>query len=295
MKNCLILTILFCLLKPAQGQTRDEMYKNPDIMNMMWITIPAQNHFGDEHIERISFTIDSDTISTVGIHPKYDTAYIKKTFLAGVFSQRFFFYDLDFEGDRLVFKEKYPHIQLPALPSTKVTNRYGKEDTSRKYNIEEVHLYLDSTTYVYAHGYKPDHTKSLYGIPAKYVGDLGDIEARISQDMAAAAASTPIDSTLVYGAVITRFPVEKGMAAREKFELGSLLYGKPSVFSEIVKKNLMAHETSFGENGKPKWDFAILGTSGRPIDTRIKIYVHLNKDGSITMKLPRMLGNFTGD
>lgn len=196
----------------------------------------------------------------------------------------------------MVFKKKYPHIHLSALPSAKVTNRYGKEDTSRKYTIEGVHLYLDSTIYHYAHGYQPDHTKSLYGMPAKYVGDLQEVEEGIAREMASVSAQTPIDSTLVYGAVITRYPSESEvMPAKEKFELENLLYGKPSAFSKIVEKILLAKETNFDENGQPKWDFAILGTSGRPIDTRIKIYVHLNTDGSIIMKLPRMLGNFIGD
>jgi|GEM_PF-1222963 len=298
MKNYVILTIFLflCLSKTAQGQTTDEMYKNPDIMRKLIITVPIQNHFGDEHIERIGFAIDSDTIASVYIDPKHDTAYIKKTFLAsGAFSQRFFFFDFGFEGDRLVFKKKYPQIQSPTLPSAKITNMYEKEDSSRTYTIGGVRLYADSTVYVYTHGYKPDYTKSHFGMPAKYVGDLQEVEEQIAREMASAAVGTLLDSTLVYGAVITRYPVEEGMAAREKFELENLLYGKPSAFSKIVEKTLLAKETNFDENGQPKWDFAIMPTSGRPMDTRIKIYVHLNTDGSITIKLPRMLGNFTGD
>lgn len=294
MKKYIFTVIFLCILKPALSQRHKENL-NIDIKHRLLVTIPSQNYFGNKYIERIAFAIADDTVSSVAIYPKEDNAYLKETFLEGPFKQKFFFFDFGFEADKIVFKQKYHHIQLLTFPFARIVNMYEKEDSSKKYTIEGVRLYSDSTIYVYTNSYEADSKISYFGFPAKYKGDLQGLETRISRDIASTTSKTPIDSILVYEAVVSFSPSDFGRIRHTKFELRRLLYGKESVFSGIVERNLRAEETNFYEDGKPKWVAAIQGSSGTPMDTKVKIYVRLNADGSVIIKLPRMLGNFTGD
>lgn len=294
MNHHIITMIFVCLLKIAQGQQHEEN-GNTNVKHRLLVTLPSSNYFGNKYVERIGFAINSDTISFVSVHPTDDTAYLKETFLHGPFKQKFFFYDFGFEADKIVFKQKYPHIQLPIYPVAKIVNMYEKEDAHKKYIIEGVRLFPDSTIYVYTNGYQTNSIRSHFGFPAKYTGNLKDLETKISRDMASTTLRTPIDSILVYEAVVSYAPSDFEPIRHTNFELRRLIFGKESTFSSIVEKNLSADETSFYKNGKPKWSAAIQGSSGRPMDTKVKIYVRLNADGRTTIKLPRILGNFTGD
>ena len=170
----------------------------------------------------------------------------------------------------------------------------GSAEKLKNYSISAIDMYVDSTTFCYSHGYKWND-KSYFGLPAKYKGDLKNLENQISRDITSSYDGTPIDSVLVYEAVISLSDAELGRTAEEKFELKRLLFGKESVYSAIVAERLRAKETNYFDDGQPKWAAAIQGSSGRRMETKIKIYVRLNKDGSVTIKLPKMLGNFTGD
>lgn len=295
MKQYIIAIIFLCSLNMLQGQHKEDNV-NTDLKHRLLVTLPSKNYFNNNYVERIAFAIDGDTISSVSIQPIEDTSYLKETFLEGAFKQKFFFFDFGFIADRVIFKQKYPHIQLSAFPDVRIVDIYDKEDVNKKYTMEGVRLYSDSTVYVYTNIYEQSNKKSYFGFPAKYLGDLKEIETRISRDVIRSTTlKTSIDSVLIYEAVVSYSPPDFSNTQPTKFELQRLLYGQTSVFSDIAEKNLRAEETSFYKDGKPKWSPAIQGSSGRPMDTKIKVYVRLNTDGSVTIKLPRMLGNFTGD
>lgn len=294
MKQYIIGIIFLCSLNILQGQHKEDN-GNTDLKHRLLVTLPSKNYFNNKYVERIAFAIDGDTISSVSIQPIADTSYLKVTFLEGAFKQKFFFFDFGFIADRIIFKQKYPHMQLSAFPGVRIVNIYEKEDVNKKYTLEGVRLYSDSTVYVYTNMSEQSNKKSYFGVPAKYLGDLKEIETRISRDVMSTNLKTSIDSVLIYEAIVSYSPLGFSNTQPAKFELQRLLYGQTSVFSDIAEKNLRANETNFYKDGKPKWSPAIQGSSGRPMETKIKVYVRLNTDGSVTLKLPRMLGNFTGD
>ncbi|TYP92254.1 hypothetical protein BC792_11729 [Sphingobacterium allocomposti] len=267
MKQYIIGIIFLCSLNILQGQHKEDN-GNTDLKHRLLVTLPSKNYFNNKYVERIAFAIDGDTISSVSIQPIADTSYLKVTFLEGAFKQKFFFFDFGFIADRIIFKQKYPHMQLSAFPGVRI---------------------------VYTNMSEQSNKKSYFGVPAKYLGDLKEIETRISRDVMSTNLKTSIDSVLIYEAIVSYSPLGFSNTQPAKFELQRLLYGQTSVFSDIAEKNLRANETNFYKDGKPKWSPAIQGSSGRPMETKIKVYVRLNTDGSVTLKLPRMLGNFTGD
>ncbi|MGO3109947.1 MAG: hypothetical protein ACTIJ8_15915 [Sphingobacterium sp.] len=296
MKVYILATFLLFAFKqaPAQRYQEDNKVAESDLFR---VTIPIKNDFKDQHIKSISLLFGSDTLRFATVRPDpTDSSYIQNNFLQSAFASKNRFYDLGFEADYYVFKNNYPQIQVPKTPDARrmkfAVN--GNIETIKHYSISEIRMYTDSTTFIYTHGYKWNE-KSYFGFPAKYKENLEDVEDQISRDMKSSHSDVSIDSVLVYEAVISLTETEIGRTREEEFELKRLLFGRESAFSTVVEKNLKARKINYYNDGKSKWTAAILATSGRPIESKIKVYVRLNKDRSVTIKLPRMLGNFTGD
>lgn len=296
MKFYILTVLLFLVFNHVSAQRSQPDSKKAD-SDLFRITVPIKNDFNDRQIKSVFLLFRSDTLCFATIIPDTTgSTFIKNSFLQGAFAYRSRFYDLGFEGDYYVFKHRYPQIQIPTISEAqriKTTVNSSVKNLTH-YAISEIQMYADSTTFVYTHGHKWNE-KSYFGFPAKYNGNLKELEERISRDLASSRSDLSIDSVLVYEAVISLTPFEFGRTSKEEFKLNRLLFGKESIFSALVAKNLNAKETNYYSDGKSKWTAAILGTSGRPMETKIKIYVALNKDGSVAIKLPRMLGNFTGD
>lgn len=282
MKVCISIITLLTVLNVAQGQTHSDP-TNTDKRNILRFTVPAKNDFLDERTEIISFSLRDDTVFAIHVIPgKDDTT----EFLLHPFGGKMFYFDLCFEADRLVFAKKYPEIPLPVAPPVEIQNTHGQKN-DKLYKIVGIRFYRDSTEYTYGRNY--DLGPGAIGTPPQYKGDIGDVAAGIAGDVAAASIPTPFDSVLVFQAVVRTFSKSTGYGI---FELEGLRYGTPSAFSEIVAKHLLANENNFFDDGKPKW---IAGWIERPISTRVKVYVRLGRDGSVSILLPKRLGNFTGD
>src|SRR5690606_34512901 len=93
-----------------------------------------------------------------------------------------------------------------------------REDLSKKYVIDQVRLFWDSTVYIYTNGYKPQNHVE---IAAKHLDDVWELERNITRDIAGVSLKPPIDSVLVYEVVVreVELPSEKG------FEFKGLVFG----------------------------------------------------------------------
>lgn len=287
MKVLIVIIALLGTLDAAHSQTRNGGIDTEE-GNILRFTVPAQNHFLDEHTEIVSFSLRSDTVFSIHIIPrKDDTAYLNREFLTHPFGGKMFSFDLDFEADRLVFAKKYSRIPQSAAPAVKVLNSRGQKYEDKLYKIISMRFYNDSTEYTY--GWNYDFGKPGIGRPAQYKGDIDEMEAGIAREVAVTSIKAPFDSVLVFQALVRRYSESTGYGI---FELERLLYGKSSDFSEIAVEYLQSKENNFFDDGKPKW---IAAWIERRINSRVKVYVRLNRDGSVTIKLPKRLQNFTGD
>jgi len=196
------------------------------------------------------------------------------------------FYDLDFEGDKYLFRRKYNNQINFILPKINFRTVLGKDvnDLSNTVDMIWARVYKDSIIYSY------EKTKAIYknnsmdnketgpGIPAKYNGDLKKVADSISRQFTVSEHKTAIDSVLIYEAVVQKFG-NRGVLNDIK-----LIAGKPSSFSTAIETGLQATKS----NWKPAFLHA-----GRNINSKIKIYAKLNEDGSVTIQTPRMLGVLT--
>lgn len=259
-------------------------------------TILGRNIDDTVHTQFIRYSLNGDSTSSIVVQPKTDnnnSGYLKEKFLSGPFIDKFQFFDFTFEADRLVFNKNYTYPQSLNLEEIKQIIQNNKSVTNRFIYLNHVDLYLDSTI-LHLSADKPKAIYMAGGTAAKYTGDLRGLEAKIKK--AVKKMKQPVDSTLVYEAVIFRRHSEyHPEISTEKFELRGLLYGTPSAFSTIVEQYLRDHETNYQANGRSKWQAARLLRNDRPIDSKIKIYVHLSKEGNVEIKLPKVLGSPTGD
>lgn len=284
-----IIMVVLGNLNVAQGQPYGRHERN-----ILRFTVPAENHFIDKNTEHIAFLLNSDTVSFVRIEPKRDdTAYLNQEFLEDSFGRwKTFFFDLGFAADRLVFAKKYPRVSTPVVPHVEIKNIDGSEHEGKLYKISSIDFYRDSTRYTYDSNTSEKEIEKGgfgYGKPARYADNLDRLANEIAREVRNASIRVPSDSILVFQAVVRRFDRLTGYSP---FELEGLLYGKSSTFSEIVTERLRAKENNVFDDGTPKW---IAASGDRPMNTRIKIYVELTRDGSVIILLPRYLGSWTGD
>jgi len=291
MRVFIILISLLCILSVAYGQPQASRESKT-----LRIIVPAENDFGNEDIERVSFLLYEDKTSFVWVHPKIDdTISLDREFAKGNAWVSFFF-DLGFEADSLVFAKKFPGVQMPVLPSLEVYDNYLRERVDSLYRISWIDFYQDSTKYQFSPYSPQKNSETLrkggfgYGKPARYLGNMQEVAADIAREVGSSSIQVPFDSVLVFQSTVRRFDML--LEEEEIFELEGLVYGVRSVFSEIVSKHFQSEENRFFEDGGTKWRPA---HGDRSRNTRVKIYVRLERDGSVTIKLPRYVGNWTGD
>ncbi|WP_157970228.1 hypothetical protein [Albibacterium indicum] len=297
MKAPMILICLLCTLNVAHGQHQDVQERKTLRIK---ITVPAQNDFGDEHIEKVGFSLFGEKVSFVWVHPSMDdTAYLNREFLKDAFMKQMFFFDLGFEADSLVFAKKFPRITMPTLPNIEAYDQYQQKIVDSLYRLSSMDLYRDSTEYRFtpASQYSLKESRDAlrkggfgFGNPAGYLGDIQKLADDIAREVASSSFKVSFDSVLVFQSAVRR--LDRLLEGGEIFELEGLIYGTPSFFSEIAAKHLQAEENRFFEDGGTKWRPAH-GDLSR--NTRVKIYVRLEQDGKVTIKLPKYLGNWTGD
>jgi len=195
------------------------------------------------------------------------------------------YFDLNFDGDVYILKQNYPTISLPSPLNITSQNIHGQKNDDF-YDIRRISIYPDSTLYYYSINSFFEKEKTMWGIPAKYKGDIISIQNEISEMMKQNTSIHRSDSIAVFEITITKKGVIKS---------GVLIGGKSSVFSKYVYETLVKNKNAYFSDGTPKWKPAIIYSSGRPIETKLKVYAKLDKNNTVTIKLPNTLRNFTGN
>lgn len=279
--------MLFCLL--VDGQT---IVKN-NVKGIAKVTLLQKNNLGNNYTEEVSFAVRGDSIFAMNIVPKEnELEYLRSEFYQGPFKQKFKFFDFNFSADRLIFKKNYPKIQYPTREQIEFAKSNIKMDSISYYHLSSVQQFSDSTLFIFRlHPLVPrdiiDSTAIIptsWGRSAEFLGNLRNVENIIAKKMKSIKVKSDIDSIIVFRALVTReeYPL------RDSLIVENLLYGTSSVFSDLVKEELVSPK-----NGR--WRAAVWANNGQRTTTRIKIFAQLKQNGTVQLQLPRKLGNWTGD
>lgn len=184
-------------------------------------------------------------------------------------------YDMAFEGDVYMLKYKYGLINF-RIPNFKVNYRYERKFLSVNHDHFWSRITKDSTVYSFLIDTAND--ERVLGGPAKYLGDISELESTLAKIFAERGNKKDVDSIVVFRGAI-------GKLAENNIRDIELVAGKPSAFSKLIQKEL-EKKTNF-------WRAA--GIDRGPIETWIRIYARLNPNGSITIKMPRRLRTLSGE
>lgn len=284
----IIFSMFFCLI--AEGQTAILKDK---VKGIAKVIILQKNNLGNKYTEEVSFAVRGDSIFTINIVPKEnELIYLRSEFYQGPSKQKFKFFDFNFNADRLIFKKNYPKIQYPTRDQIEFAKSSIQMDSISYYHLSSVQQFSDSTLFIFRlHPLVPrdiiDSTAIIptsWGRSAEFLGNLRNVENIIAKKMKSIKVKSDIDSIIVFRALVTReeYPL------RDSLIVENLLYGTSSVFSDLVKEELVSPK-----NGR--WRAAVWANNGQRTTTRIKIFAQLKKNGTVQLQLPRKLGNWTGD
>ena len=185
-------------------------------------------------------------------------------------------YDLSIRGDSLVLVQKYPNLQIaPNLPLVRNEDwHHGRTDSTIQYYIYKIWQYRDSTVYNFLRGQEGFHgTYPL--LPAKLEGDFEAFTDSLSKELNKLESLDSSDYPFVLDGVMTN----KG-----KYTQVQLIYGESSAFSALVKKGLE----------EAQWRPALIVSSGARMKVKMRVYVTLDKQGNVSIELPKRMFNFTG-
>lgn len=184
-------------------------------------------------------------------------------------------YDLEFEGDAYLLEHKYGTIQYRAPI---ISAYYKQQNQLRTKPYEQIGAIIRQDSVIYhistgKHGVEED----IIGGPPQLLEGVGELANTIRELYLKKNLSGEIDSVLVFQGNIGKLPQNQIRNLR-------LVAGKESYFSKIAYEEI--------QNKKNAWRPA--GISVGPIATEVRIYVRLNKDGSVTIKTPRRLRTLSG-
>lgn len=188
------------------------------------------------------------------------------------------FYDMSFRGDSLYFLKKYGKLLIHTPEFYLGSSIWNKSDSL--YNQEiRAHIKMDSIIYHYVRkSVKSPHSINkrieVLGGVAKPRTSVSTIETKIGELYKNNAIPTT-DSISVFQGIVSKEGYLKNLEQ---------IVGKPSVFSKTVKNVL---EESF-----PSWTPAQIRTA---IQTQVRIYAELKRDGTITIETPKILATFSGN
>lgn len=181
--------------------------------------------------------------------------------------------------------QDYPWLNLPNIQEIQAKYLNADLNNTIKY-LSDLSLYRDSTVYYFSdnidfHGKIPP-----WGFLAKYLGDINNLQQQIATQVSALGANALIDSVCVFELIISRSGELKSI---------NLIGGTESDLSNIVKATFLSKENRYFDNSKKvTWKPAIIYGSGRPMETKLKVFVKVNKDKSVQISLPKTMRNFTG-
>lgn len=188
------------------------------------------------------------------------------------------FFDLQFEGDQDYFQHKYGKLkyQIPKLTSPKTKN-----GIDNFIDIDRVHIKKDSIIYEvtrYSTSYEKIQKTPFIGLGgvAKPSFNLRVIEEKLTNQYQNLIETAQKDSILVFRAKIT----EKGKLQ----DMQQIVGDQSSKLSVLINQEF--------QNPKNLWEPARIRSAKESV---IRIYVKINKDRTITVKTPKILGSFSGE
>lgn len=270
----LLISFLFFLGVKSQIYIDD---KSPEDYEELKILSPIKYDLKNRNIKYMDIGYFDKKASYVKI-------YVNETIQLNGFNENNHYFDLNFEGDMYILKQNYPSINLPSPMRITSQNIYGQESNDL-YDIRRVSIYPDSTIFFYSKNSIFDREKTLWGVPAKYIGNLKVIQEEISDNLKQNKLDQLKDSICVFEIVVTK---------EGELESGKLIGGDKSIFTQSVFETFFLKKNRYFEDSRSMWRPAVIYSSGRPINTKLKLYARLNKNGSVSIKLPNTLRNFTG-
>lgn len=198
------------------------------------------------------------------------------------------FYDMNFEGDIYVFKNKYKNSIRFVKPKIDVQQIYGK--TIECMGSKQLRTIIRKDSVIFDFNLEclredkrrniPDRTE--LGVPAKYSGDLTKLCSTIEKQLVEINSTVGIDSIIVFRGVVD-----------VNGDMSNLILeaGKPSVFSDAVKNVLTFLENPQTLRKRKIWVPARIERG--PVKSNIRIYVKLTEDGSVTMSTTQLLGTIS--
>ncbi|MFT3902384.1 MAG: hypothetical protein QM727_04390 [Niabella sp.] len=191
-------------------------------------------------------------------------------------------YDLGFIGDEYLFKQLYGPFVIPLFPNSKVENLPLLPGPHCKAALLDklVTISEDEVKYEFrincsSGEEKVTYNKRYIGAPAKYSGDISTLSRSAESLYIPDKDSSEIDSVLIFRGIVNQEGVLNNI---------EMVSGRGSKFSEAVLYAL--------ERSKYKWTAADIGVGS--IKTYIRVYAHLNKEGTITILTPHRLLNASG-
>lgn len=192
-------------------------------------------------------------------------------------------FDLVLAGDRYFFEGKYGTIryfnaeQIDRIPWTEKTEAITLGSTT--FDGDSVACYGELEL--------PDVARSNrdwgVGSPARYEGDISLLATKIAERLAEEGKGQVIDSALVFEGTVTKQFLLKDL---------TLVLGEKSVFSDIAEETLLWRVQESGKKLlRMNWHPAAIDRG--PIEVRTRIFVKLEKDGTVTIETPRRLKTFT--
>ncbi|OOG20039.1 hypothetical protein BWD42_09205 [Sphingobacterium sp. CZ-UAM] len=235
-------------------------------------------------------TIKDDNVNYINvIYANQKASYIKifsiKTTQFNGWKEDHNYFDLNFEGDRFILHQDYPWLNLPNIQEVQAKYLNANLNANIKY-LNKASLYRDSSVYYFSDNIDFYGKIPPWGFPAKYLGDINNLQQQIATQVSSLGANALIDSVCVFELIISRSGELKSI---------NLIGGTESDLSNIVKAIFLLKENRYFDNSKKvKWSPAIIYSSGRPIETKLKVFVKVNKDKSVQILLPKTMRNFTG-
>lgn len=198
------------------------------------------------------------------------------------------YYDMNFEGDLYVFKNKYKNSIRFLEPKIDIQQIYGKKIECPNSKQLKTIIRKDSVIFNFkleclGNDIQRDiPVRTDLGVPAKYAGDLKKLCSAIEKQIAEISSVANIDSIVVFRGVVD-----------VSGDMSSLILeaGEQSVFSDAVRYALNSPQRPKKLREPKLWVPARIERG--PVKSNIRIYARLNKGGSVTVSTTRLLGTIS--
>lgn len=216
--------------------------------------------------------------------------YILLKFENDSFGEKTEHFDLTFEGDLWLLKKAYPSIEVLDLQSDVFNSNVGlgieKIQRIKSITIERKKIQITLFNNTISSDTRDDLTENVWAFPATYIGGTKVLERNLSSISSPMPSKNDVDSVFLFKVKISK----KG-----DVEEVEPVQGDKSSYSKVLQKKLSEKNTNYFSDGSPKWKAAIRYNVSRPMNSILKIYIKRSHDGQITIRIPTVLRNWTGN